>query len=180
MGESEGKWYCSALEFLQPRVMSGSFGLVLLSDPCFLIRALRECASSSAYSPRPAGAALAEARTQPSPASSPSDGAATHRRTRASMDVAIRCTRPGCGCECFTPGKGGGHRLCDSCQHGWVAHARARARRAPPLTLCIYLFARRARAAPTLIHVYNNAGRCRHGSVESYFEVVGLGLGEVD
>lgn len=39
------------------------------------------------------------------------------------MDVAIRCTRPGCGCECFTPGKAGGHRLCDSCQHGWVAHA---------------------------------------------------------
>ncbi|XP_077532925.1 zinc finger protein basonuclin-2-like isoform X4 [Haemaphysalis longicornis] len=38
------------------------------------------------------------------------------------MDVAIRCTRPGCGCECFTPGKGG-HRLCGTCQHGWVAHA---------------------------------------------------------
>ncbi|XP_060068912.1 zinc finger protein basonuclin-2-like [Ylistrum balloti] len=35
---------------------------------------------------------------------------------------AIRCTLPNCPCECFSPGKV--HiRACDSCKHGWVAHA---------------------------------------------------------
>ncbi|XP_065224920.1 zinc finger protein basonuclin-2-like isoform X2 [Planococcus citri] len=36
--------------------------------------------------------------------------------------TAIRCTVPGCNCECFTPGKL--HiRYCESCSHGWVPHA---------------------------------------------------------
>lgn len=35
---------------------------------------------------------------------------------------AIRCTLPNCMCECFAPGKL--HlRSCDTCKHGWVAHA---------------------------------------------------------
>lgn len=34
---------------------------------------------------------------------------------------AIRCTVPGCGCECFVPGKLQ-LRQCESCRHGWVAH----------------------------------------------------------
>ncbi|RZF45870.1 hypothetical protein LSTR_LSTR011349 [Laodelphax striatellus] len=35
---------------------------------------------------------------------------------------AIRCTVPGCSCECFTPGKQ--HiRFCENCSHGWVPHA---------------------------------------------------------
>lgn len=45
-----------------------------------------------------------------------------HRFPTLVMDVAIRCTTAGCGCECFTPSKGG-HRFCSSCHHGWVAHA---------------------------------------------------------
>ncbi|KAK3097624.1 hypothetical protein FSP39_011494 [Pinctada imbricata] len=35
---------------------------------------------------------------------------------------AIRCTLPNCPCECFSPGKVY-LRSCDSCKHGWVAHA---------------------------------------------------------
>ncbi|XP_050442594.1 zinc finger protein basonuclin-2-like isoform X2 [Adelges cooleyi] len=36
--------------------------------------------------------------------------------------TAIRCTVPGCVCDCFTPGKL--HiRFCDACGHGWVPHA---------------------------------------------------------
>ncbi|CAL1546778.1 unnamed protein product, partial [Lymnaea stagnalis] len=35
---------------------------------------------------------------------------------------AIRCTHPSCPCECFAPGKQS-LRYCDSCSHGWVAHA---------------------------------------------------------
>ncbi|XP_052796721.1 zinc finger protein basonuclin-2-like isoform X1 [Mya arenaria] len=35
---------------------------------------------------------------------------------------AIRCTTPSCGCECFLPAKSS-LRLCDTCKHGWVAHA---------------------------------------------------------
>ncbi|XP_050520890.1 zinc finger protein basonuclin-2-like isoform X3 [Daktulosphaira vitifoliae] len=36
--------------------------------------------------------------------------------------TAIRCTVPGCMCDCFTPGKL--HiRFCDACGHGWVPHA---------------------------------------------------------
>ncbi|CAL1279995.1 unnamed protein product [Larinioides sclopetarius] len=38
------------------------------------------------------------------------------------MDVSIRCTAPNCTCEGFTPSKPS-IRLCDSCHHGWVAHA---------------------------------------------------------
>ncbi|CAB3359087.1 Hypothetical predicted protein [Cloeon dipterum] len=38
------------------------------------------------------------------------------------LNTAIRCTIPGCGCDCFVPGK---HQLrhCESCRHGWVTHA---------------------------------------------------------
>ncbi|XP_073977987.1 zinc finger protein basonuclin-2-like isoform X3 [Rhodnius prolixus] len=36
--------------------------------------------------------------------------------------TSIRCTVPGCSCECFTPGKL--HiRYCETCSHGWVPHA---------------------------------------------------------
>ncbi|KAH3840152.1 zinc finger protein basonuclin-2-like [Dreissena polymorpha] len=35
---------------------------------------------------------------------------------------AIRCTTPGCSCECFLPSKPC-LRSCESCKHGWVAHA---------------------------------------------------------
>ncbi|XP_064608349.1 zinc finger protein basonuclin-2-like isoform X2 [Liolophura sinensis] len=35
---------------------------------------------------------------------------------------AIRCTLPNCPCECFAPGKLQ-LRICDTCKHGWVAHA---------------------------------------------------------
>lgn len=35
---------------------------------------------------------------------------------------AIRCTVPGCVCDCFAPGKRI-IRSCDTCKHGWVAHA---------------------------------------------------------
>jgi len=36
---------------------------------------------------------------------------------------AIRCTVPGCMCDCFTPGKL--HiRFCDACGHGWVPHGK--------------------------------------------------------
>lgn len=36
---------------------------------------------------------------------------------------AIRCTVPGCTCECFTPGKL--HiRYCEGCSHGWVPHGK--------------------------------------------------------
>jgi len=36
---------------------------------------------------------------------------------------AIRCTVPGCVCDCFTPGKL--HiRFCDACGHGWVPHGK--------------------------------------------------------
>ncbi|CAG5117638.1 unnamed protein product, partial [Candidula unifasciata] len=35
---------------------------------------------------------------------------------------AIRCTHPTCHCECFAPGKQS-LRYCDTCNHGWVAHA---------------------------------------------------------
>ncbi|XP_039291648.1 zinc finger protein basonuclin-2-like isoform X2 [Nilaparvata lugens] len=39
-----------------------------------------------------------------------------------SICTAIRCTVPGCSCECFTPGKQ--HiRFCENCSHGWVPHA---------------------------------------------------------
>ncbi|XP_013419142.1 zinc finger protein basonuclin-2 isoform X3 [Lingula anatina] len=34
----------------------------------------------------------------------------------------IRCTVPSCACECFSPGKNQ-LRVCDTCKHGWVAHA---------------------------------------------------------
>ena len=34
---------------------------------------------------------------------------------------AIRCTLPGCPCECFSPGKTV-LRACETCKHGWVAH----------------------------------------------------------
>ncbi|XP_033113475.1 uncharacterized protein LOC117114052 [Anneissia japonica] len=37
------------------------------------------------------------------------------------MATAIRCTLPGCSCECFNPCKSQ-LRTCQSCQHGWVAH----------------------------------------------------------
>ncbi|XP_036356253.1 zinc finger protein basonuclin-2-like isoform X2 [Octopus sinensis] len=38
------------------------------------------------------------------------------------ISKAIRCTLPNCMCECFAPGKL--HlRSCDTCKHGWVAHA---------------------------------------------------------
>ncbi|KAL4227233.1 Zinc finger protein [Mactra antiquata] len=45
----------------------------------------------------------------------------------ASMDTisckkAIRCTTPSCLCECFLPAKSC-LRSCDTCKHGWVAHA---------------------------------------------------------
>ena len=36
---------------------------------------------------------------------------------------AIRCTLPGCPCECFSPGKTV-LRVCESCKHGWVAHGK--------------------------------------------------------
>lgn len=36
---------------------------------------------------------------------------------------AIRCTLPGCPCECFSPGKTI-LRVCDTCKHGWVAHGK--------------------------------------------------------
>ncbi|XP_035666096.1 zinc finger protein basonuclin-2-like isoform X2 [Branchiostoma floridae] len=35
---------------------------------------------------------------------------------------AIRCTLPNCQCECFSPGKTQ-LRTCETCKHGWVAHA---------------------------------------------------------
>ncbi|XP_018913909.2 zinc finger protein basonuclin-2 isoform X2 [Bemisia tabaci] len=36
--------------------------------------------------------------------------------------TSIRCTVPGCACDCFTPGKL--HiRYCETCNHGWVPHA---------------------------------------------------------
>lgn len=35
---------------------------------------------------------------------------------------AIRCTTPSCPCECFLPAKTC-LRTCESCKHGWVAHA---------------------------------------------------------
>lgn len=68
-------------------------------------------------------AVAAEQRHRRSPAALPPgpQGFAAERRPR-NMDVAIRCTKPGCGCDCFTPSKAA-HRLCGSCQHGWVAHA---------------------------------------------------------
>ncbi|XP_060574055.1 zinc finger protein basonuclin-1-like isoform X2 [Ruditapes philippinarum] len=39
-----------------------------------------------------------------------------------SCKKAIRCTTPSCLCECFLPSKGC-LRTCESCKHGWVAHA---------------------------------------------------------
>ncbi|XP_022242084.1 zinc finger protein basonuclin-2-like isoform X1 [Limulus polyphemus] len=44
------------------------------------------------------------------------------RRTSLVMDVAIRCTIPGCSCDCFTPTTSH-QRMCNSCSHGWVSHA---------------------------------------------------------
>ncbi|XP_019640607.1 PREDICTED: zinc finger protein basonuclin-2-like isoform X2 [Branchiostoma belcheri] len=38
------------------------------------------------------------------------------------MFQAIRCTLPACQCECFSPGKTQ-LRTCETCKHGWVAHA---------------------------------------------------------
>ncbi|XP_059486968.1 zinc finger protein basonuclin-2-like [Neocloeon triangulifer] len=38
------------------------------------------------------------------------------------LNTAIRCTVPGCPCDCFVPGKLQ-LRQCDSCKHGWVPHA---------------------------------------------------------
>ncbi|CAG5134836.1 unnamed protein product [Candidula unifasciata] len=35
---------------------------------------------------------------------------------------AIRCTYPRCPCECFAPGRQS-LRFCETCNHGWVAHA---------------------------------------------------------
>ncbi|XP_071953343.1 uncharacterized protein [Antedon mediterranea] len=37
------------------------------------------------------------------------------------MFTSLRCTLPGCSCECFNPCKTQ-LRSCQSCQHGWVAH----------------------------------------------------------
>ncbi|XP_047003609.1 uncharacterized protein LOC124622079 isoform X1 [Schistocerca americana] len=39
-----------------------------------------------------------------------------------SVEGAIRCTVPGCRCECFSPGKSN-VRYCSSCSHSWVPHA---------------------------------------------------------
>ncbi|XP_054288879.1 zinc finger protein basonuclin-2-like isoform X2 [Macrosteles quadrilineatus] len=55
-------------------------------------------------------------------ASNPARPAEPHLALAPTICTAIRCTVPGCTCECFTPGKL--HiRYCESCSHGWVPHA---------------------------------------------------------
>ncbi|XP_017784271.1 PREDICTED: zinc finger protein basonuclin-2-like isoform X2 [Nicrophorus vespilloides] len=54
----------------------------------------------------------------------PSPGPHTRERVfqPPTICTAIRCTVPGCNCECFMPGKR--HlRYCETCKHGWVPHA---------------------------------------------------------
>ncbi|XP_059486973.1 zinc finger protein basonuclin-2-like isoform X2 [Neocloeon triangulifer] len=50
------------------------------------------------------------------PAGRPANGQASP------LNTAIRCTVPGCVCDCFVPGKLQ-LRQCESCRHGWVTHA---------------------------------------------------------
>ncbi|KAM8748274.1 zinc finger protein basonuclin-2 [Acanthopagrus schlegelii] len=43
-------------------------------------------------------------------------------RTTPDTEESIRCTAPGCSCQCFKPGSVQ-LRSCDRCGHGWVSHA---------------------------------------------------------
>ncbi|XP_046677757.1 zinc finger protein basonuclin-2-like isoform X3 [Homalodisca vitripennis] len=82
---------------------------------------MMEWASVASWFFRPEGPGSV-VTTSSSTNSSTRTSAEPHFALAPTICTAIRCTVPGCTCECFTPGKL--HiRYCESCSHGWVPHA---------------------------------------------------------